>query len=157
MGNEASRRRLARNDAFVAYVMDRLLYRLGRSSQADEFYLKGGVLVANLVAEPHRFTRDVDFLRRHGPPDPDDIRPRFERILAVAVRIVVQLPRGRRATQNRPQHHRGTSDSFPAVSVRWIGGGGCIRVFRVHDPVVTPRYLQGARSTRGAAASPLRF
>ncbi|MBA2319779.1 MAG: nucleotidyl transferase AbiEii/AbiGii toxin family protein [Deltaproteobacteria bacterium] len=85
VGNEANRRKLARNDGFVAYVMDRLLYRLGRSSQADELYLKGGVLVANLVAEPHRFTRDVDFLRRHGPPAPDDIRVRFDRVLAVAV------------------------------------------------------------------------
>lgn len=65
--------------------MDRLLHRLGRSPQASEFFLKGGVLVANLVDEPHRFTRDVDVLRRHGPPEPDDLRARFESIVAVAV------------------------------------------------------------------------
>lgn len=87
VGNEAGARKLAREDAFVAYAMDRMLYRLGRSSQADEFYLKGGVLVANLVAEPHRFTRDVDFLRKHGPPDADDIRVRFETIVALAVAV----------------------------------------------------------------------
>jgi hypothetical protein len=61
-----------------------LLYRLGRSPQAAEFFLKGGVLVANLVAEPHRFTRDVDVLRRHGPPEPDDLRARFETVVAIA-------------------------------------------------------------------------
>jgi predicted nucleotidyltransferase component of viral defense system len=83
VGNEASARQLAREDGFVAYVMDRLLFRLGRSSQAEDFFLKGGVLVANLVDEPHRFTRDVDFLRRHGPPSADDIRTRFELILAI--------------------------------------------------------------------------
>ena len=60
VGNAAREHKLIRIDAFVAYVMDRLLDRLGRSSQADEFYLKGGVLVANLVAEPYRFTRDID-------------------------------------------------------------------------------------------------
>ncbi len=44
--------------------MDRLLYRLGRSRHAREFYLKGGLLVANLLQTPHRFTRDIDFLQR---------------------------------------------------------------------------------------------
>lgn len=52
LGNAAREHKLIRIDTFVAYVMDRLLYRLGRSAQADEFYLKGGVLVANLVDDP---------------------------------------------------------------------------------------------------------
>ena len=78
VGNAGRERKLIRIDAFAAYVMDRLLYRLGRSSHADEFYLKGGVLVANMVDEPYRFTRDIDLLRRKGPPDPDEIRGRFE-------------------------------------------------------------------------------
>ena len=85
VGNEGRKRGLTRTDAFTAYAMDRLLHRLGRSPQASEFFLKGGVLVANLVDEPHRFTRDVDVLRRHGPPEPDDLRARFESIVAVAV------------------------------------------------------------------------
>lgn len=83
VANQARERRLARDDGFVAYGMDRLLYRLGRSSQAGEFILKGGVLVANLVDAPHRFTRDIDVLRRHGPADPDDIRRRFREIVTV--------------------------------------------------------------------------
>lgn len=83
VANRGRERRLSRNDAFTAYAMDRLLCRLGRSQQAPEFFLKGGVLVANLIDAPHRFTRDIDFLRRHGPADPDDIRGRFRQIASV--------------------------------------------------------------------------
>lgn len=84
VANRARERGLARDDAFTAYVMDRLLHRLGRSPQVGEFILKGGVLVANLIDTPHRFTRDIDFLRRHGPPDPDDIRRRFREIVSAS-------------------------------------------------------------------------
>ncbi|MFT5582573.1 MAG: putative nucleotidyltransferase component of viral defense system [Cognaticolwellia sp.] len=82
IGNEGRRRRLTRQDAFTAYAMGRLLFRLGQSPQAKEFFLKGGVLVANLVEAPHRFTRDIDVLRRHGPPDPNDLRMRFEAVVS---------------------------------------------------------------------------
>ncbi len=85
VANRAHERGLTRQDALVAYAMDRLLYRLGRSAHAREFFLKGGVLVANLVDAPHRFTRDIDLLRRHGPPDLDEIRQRFREIAAVVV------------------------------------------------------------------------
>ena len=74
VANRARERRLSRDDAFTAYAMDRLLCRLGKSPQASEFFLKGGVLVAHLVDAPHRFTRDIDVLRRHGPADPHGVR-----------------------------------------------------------------------------------
>lgn len=83
VANRGRERRLTRDDAFTAYAMDRLLCRLGKSSQASEFSLKGGVLVAHLVDAPHRFTRDIDLLRRHGPADPDDIRQRFREVVSV--------------------------------------------------------------------------
>lgn len=85
VANQAQERRLSRDDAFTAYVMDRLLARLGRSAEAGEFYLKGGVLVANFVDVPYRFTRDIDVLRRHGPPDPIDLRERFRQVVAVDI------------------------------------------------------------------------
>ena len=66
VANRGRERRLSRDDAFTAYAMDRLLCRLGKSSQASEFFLKGGVLVAQLIRAPHRFTRDIDVLRGHG-------------------------------------------------------------------------------------------
>lgn len=83
VGNAARDRGLDRDDAFVAYAIDRFLYRLGSSSQAKEFALKGGVLIANLVDEPFRFSRDLDTLRRRGPPEPDDIRARFTKVAAI--------------------------------------------------------------------------
>jgi hypothetical protein len=83
VANRGRERRLTRDDAFTAYAMDRLLCRLGKSSQASEFFLKGGVLVAHLVDAPHRFTRDIDFLRRHGPADPDDMRQRLHEVVSV--------------------------------------------------------------------------
>jgi hypothetical protein len=117
VGNEANKRKLARDDGFVAYVMDRLLCRVGRSSQADEFYLKGGVLVANLVDEPHRFTRDVDFLRRHGPPDPEDIRDRFDKILAVALDDGITFGRVRAIGTDRAVDDYGGVKVFVAATV----------------------------------------
>lgn len=83
VGNRGRERGLDRNDAFTAYVMDRLLQRLGRSRYARDFYLKGGLLVANLVDAPHRFTRDIDLLRKHGRPSPDDLRAAFREIIAI--------------------------------------------------------------------------
>ncbi len=82
VGNRGRKRGLGRDDTFTAYVMDRLLHRLGRSRHRNEFFLKGGVLVANLVDSPHRFTRDIDVLRRHGRPSPDDLREMFGEIVA---------------------------------------------------------------------------
>lgn len=98
VSNRGRERRLGRDDAFTAYVMDRLLYRLGRSRHRTEFLLKGGVLVANLLDAPHRFTRDIDVLRRHGRPSPDDLRQMFREIVAVQVDEGVQFdPAGVRA------------------------------------------------------------
>jgi hypothetical protein len=83
ISNRGRERGLSRDDAFTAYVMDRLLHRLGRSRHRTEFFLKGGLLVANLVQAPHRFTRDIDMLRRHGRASPDDLRVLFREIVAV--------------------------------------------------------------------------
>lgn len=84
VANRGRELRLTRNDALVAYAMDRLLHRLGRSAHAPDFFLKGGVLVANFVASPHRFTRDIDLLRRHGAARPDDLREIFRSVASVA-------------------------------------------------------------------------
>jgi hypothetical protein len=90
---------MTRGDALTTYAMDRFLYRLGRSSHAREFFLKGGVLAANLVRAPHRFTRDIDLLRSHGPPDLDDMRERFRDIASVVAEDGLSFdPAGGRAT-----------------------------------------------------------
>jgi len=85
VANEGRARGLTREDAFTAYAMDRVLFRLGRSRHARGFLVKGGVLVASLLDEPFRFTRDIDVLRRRGPPSPDDLREKFRQVVAVVV------------------------------------------------------------------------
>jgi predicted nucleotidyltransferase component of viral defense system len=44
------------------YANERLLYRLAASSHAQQFVLKGAALFTVWTGEPHRATRDLDFL-----------------------------------------------------------------------------------------------
>jgi predicted nucleotidyltransferase component of viral defense system len=44
------------------FVLERLLYRLSRSSHRDKFVLKGAMLLTTWIDNPHRGTRDLDFL-----------------------------------------------------------------------------------------------
>ena len=44
------------------YVRERLLYRLSVSKHRDRFILKGALLFAYWMGEPHRPTRDIDLL-----------------------------------------------------------------------------------------------
>jgi hypothetical protein len=44
------------------YVIERFLYRLGRSERRDEFILKGATLFQLWASHPHRPTRDLDLL-----------------------------------------------------------------------------------------------
>lgn len=44
------------------YAMERFLFRLGRSSHADRFVLKGGLMTLTWAGEHARVTRDIDLL-----------------------------------------------------------------------------------------------
>ncbi len=44
------------------FVLERLLYRLGRSEFRDQFILKGAMLFSLWGGTPHRSTRDIDLL-----------------------------------------------------------------------------------------------
>jgi predicted nucleotidyltransferase component of viral defense system len=46
----------------VRYVAERFLYRLSMSAHAEQFILKGALLLATRVNRPYRATRDIDFL-----------------------------------------------------------------------------------------------
>ncbi|MFN0300789.1 MAG: nucleotidyl transferase AbiEii/AbiGii toxin family protein [Burkholderiales bacterium] len=50
------------------YALERLLYRLSVSDRRSDFMLKGALLFGIWFNEPHRPTRDADFLG-FGPPD----------------------------------------------------------------------------------------
>jgi predicted nucleotidyltransferase component of viral defense system len=65
------------------YAIERLLYRLGTSAHRDHFVLKGAVLVTTWFDNPHRPTRDVDFLG-FGDPDPAKLVEVFQEVCAIA-------------------------------------------------------------------------
>ena len=52
------------------FAIERLLYRLSISQYRDQFLLKGAMLFALWFDQPHRPTRDADFLG-FGDPDPE--------------------------------------------------------------------------------------
>lgn len=63
------------------YALERLLYRLGRSGDADRFVLKGAMLVMTWFEEPHRGTRDLDLLG-FGDPNPEALIELFTGVVA---------------------------------------------------------------------------
>ena len=52
------------NELLQYYVLERFLYRLGQSSFADRFVLKGALLLSVWQAPLSRPTRDIDLLGR---------------------------------------------------------------------------------------------
>jgi predicted nucleotidyltransferase component of viral defense system len=61
------------------YAVERLLYRLSISPDRDRFLLKGAMLFALWFDQPHRPTRDADFLG-FGPPDPEPLVEMIRRL-----------------------------------------------------------------------------
>jgi hypothetical protein len=60
--------------------VERLLYRIGHSSRADRFVLKGAMLFRLWTGALHRPTQDVDLLG-YGSPDPDQLASEFAALL----------------------------------------------------------------------------
>jgi predicted nucleotidyltransferase component of viral defense system len=66
------------------YGLERLMYRLSQSDHAERFVLKGAMLFLLWNEEPHRPTRDVDFLG-FGDMSQDTLREMFQDICSVPV------------------------------------------------------------------------
>lgn len=66
------------------YALERLLYRMSRSSYNDQFILKGAMLFSVWTSQPHRATRDLDLLGQ-GPEDIPRLEQIFRDICAVPV------------------------------------------------------------------------
>ena len=66
------------------FALERLLYRLSISSHRDQFLLKGALLFDLWFHEPHRPTRDADFLG-FGPADLPSLETVFREICAIQV------------------------------------------------------------------------
>lgn len=64
------------------YTIERLLHRLSISSHRDRFVLKGAMLMTTWFEDPHRSTRDVDFLG-FGDPSPEPVLATFREICAI--------------------------------------------------------------------------
>jgi predicted nucleotidyltransferase component of viral defense system len=63
-------------------VLERVLYRLAQTPHRDRFALKGALLVTTWFTDPHRPTRDVDFLG-FGDSDPNAVFAVFRDVCAV--------------------------------------------------------------------------
>ncbi len=66
------------------YGLERLLYRLSRSGYRDRFILKGAMLFMLWGDQPHRPTRDVDFLG-FGDSDTASLRKIFRELCDISV------------------------------------------------------------------------
>ncbi len=66
------------------YANERLLYRLSLSPHRTRFVLKGAMLMSTWFDDPHRSTRDVDFLG-YGDLEPDTMLVTFREICAIEV------------------------------------------------------------------------
>jgi predicted nucleotidyltransferase component of viral defense system len=66
------------------YAIERLLHRLSLSPHRHRFVLKGAMLMATWFDDPHRPTRDVDFLG-YGDSMPEAMLATFREICAMAL------------------------------------------------------------------------
>jgi predicted nucleotidyltransferase component of viral defense system len=72
------------NSLLVRFTLERLLFRLGTSSQADAFVIKGAMLFVAWMDSPHRSTRDLD-LMGFGRLTLDSLRESFQQVCTTAV------------------------------------------------------------------------
>ncbi|MCC6575013.1 MAG: nucleotidyl transferase AbiEii/AbiGii toxin family protein [Planctomycetes bacterium] len=72
------------NLVLTRYGNERLLYRLSRSPDGQQFVLKGATLFLLWSAEVYRPTKDIDLLGQ-GDNSPDALAAAFRRIVAVEV------------------------------------------------------------------------
>jgi len=82
--NLAQTRHETFNDLVVRYCIERLLHRLGQSSHANRFLLKGAMLFALWDERVPRPTRDVDFLG-FGRMETEAIAATFREIITTPV------------------------------------------------------------------------
>ena len=80
----AKRDKIDFDPLLVRYGIERLLYRLSCSPFADRFVLKGAALFTAWGVEPHRITRDIDFLG-FGVNTIDELETVFRAVVTTAV------------------------------------------------------------------------
>ena len=109
------------NLVLTRYALERLLYRLGSSSHAERFLLKGALLFDLWFDIPHRPTRDVDLLG-FGPAEIPILEAVFRDLCAAAsepddgIRFQAETIRAWRSAR-RP--------TMPASASPWSGSWRC--------------------------------
>jgi predicted nucleotidyltransferase component of viral defense system len=71
------------NYILMHYFIERLLYRLSVSPYAENFVLKGGLLLYAVLEQRARATRDIDFLAWHIENLPGEVVRIFKEIAAI--------------------------------------------------------------------------
>jgi len=82
--NKAKAEKMEFGLLLTRFALERLLYRLSVSRHREEFLLKGALLFDLWFDEPHRPTRDADFLG-FGPADLTSLAAAFREICAIEV------------------------------------------------------------------------
>jgi predicted nucleotidyltransferase component of viral defense system len=72
------------NFILMHYFIERLLYRLSVSAYADNFILKGGLLLYTVLDNKARATRDIDLLAEKIRNTPDELLKIFMEIAGIA-------------------------------------------------------------------------
>jgi predicted nucleotidyltransferase component of viral defense system len=73
------------NFVLLHYFIERLLYRLSISPYADNFILKGGLLLYTVLYNRGRATRDIDFLAQNIKNTPAELLRIFTEIATIPV------------------------------------------------------------------------
>jgi len=84
------------NFVLTRYAMERLLYRLSRSTHESTFILKGAMLFTVWSGHPHRATKDIDLLGT-GEPDLGRLVKIFQDICTVSVETMASSSTRRRS------------------------------------------------------------
>ena len=80
--NYAKRTGRTVQDALTVYILERVLYRISVSRYADDFTLKGGILLYGLYSDDFtRATTDIDLLGEHISNDLETLKSVFGEIL----------------------------------------------------------------------------
>ncbi|WP_420468424.1 nucleotidyl transferase AbiEii/AbiGii toxin family protein [Panacagrimonas sp.] len=82
--NRAKAQNAEFNLVLTRFALERLLYRLSVSGYREQFLLKGALLFDLWFDEPHRPTRDVDFLGS-GPADISSLENVFREVVTIPV------------------------------------------------------------------------
>ncbi|MHB1274046.1 MAG: nucleotidyl transferase AbiEii/AbiGii toxin family protein [Rhodanobacter sp.] len=110
------------NLLLTRYALERWLYRLSVSDQRAGFVLKGALLFSLWFDEPHRPTRDADFLG-FGAADAELLRERLQAICREACDDGMRFDAD--SVQVAPIREQARYDGLRADLLGWLGTARC--------------------------------